>query len=55
MASKFELNTLSEIAVLHVAVDRILRHLAKNSNAINQLHHRALASLRRLLAQEVAS
>jgi len=31
MASKFELNTLTEIAVLSVAVDRILRHLAKAS------------------------
>ena len=31
MASEFELNTLTEIAVLHVAVERILRHLAKAS------------------------
>jgi hypothetical protein len=31
MASEFELNTLTEIAVLHAAVDRILRHLAKTS------------------------
>jgi hypothetical protein len=31
MASKFEMNTLAEIAVLNVAVDRILTHLAKIS------------------------
>ena len=31
MASKFEMNTLTEIAVLNVAVDRILTHLAKIS------------------------
>ena len=30
MASKFEMNTLTEIAVLNVAVDRILTHLARN-------------------------
>ena len=29
MASAFELNTLAEIAVLNVAVSRILAHLAK--------------------------
>ena len=29
MASDFELNTLAEIAVLNVAVSRILAHLAK--------------------------
>jgi hypothetical protein len=31
MASKFEMNTLAEIAVLNVAVDRILTHLARIS------------------------
>ncbi len=31
MASEFEVNTLAEIAVLKVAVDRILTHLAKSS------------------------
>ena len=31
MTSKFELNTLTEIAVLNVAVDRILTHLARIS------------------------
>lgn len=29
MASDFELNTLAEIAILNVAVSRILTHLAK--------------------------
>jgi hypothetical protein len=29
MTSKFELNTLTEIAVLNVVVDRILTHLAR--------------------------
>lgn len=29
--------------------------LGKNTNAVNQLHHRALASLRRLLTSEVSS
>jgi len=31
MTSKFELNTLTEIAVLNIAVDRILTHLARIS------------------------
>jgi hypothetical protein len=31
MASEFETNTLAEIAVLKVAVDRILTHLARSS------------------------
>jgi hypothetical protein len=31
MASKFEMNTLAEIAVLNVAVDRIFTHLARSS------------------------
>lgn len=31
--------------------DRTARQLGKNVNAVNQLHHRALASLRRLLAR----
>jgi hypothetical protein len=31
MTSKFEMNTITEIAVLNVAVDRILTHLARIS------------------------
>jgi len=31
MASAFEMNSLAEISVLKVAVDRILTHLAKSS------------------------
>jgi hypothetical protein len=31
MASEFEMNTLADIAVLKVAVDRILTHLARSS------------------------
>jgi hypothetical protein len=31
MASEFEMNTLVEIAVLKVAVERMLTHLAKSS------------------------
>jgi hypothetical protein len=31
MASEFQMNTLTEIAVLRASVDRILTHLAKRS------------------------
>ena len=31
MTSRFEMNTITEIAVLNVAVDRILTHLARIS------------------------
>lgn len=31
MPSAFEINTLTELAVLNVAVDRILTHLARSS------------------------
>jgi hypothetical protein len=31
MASAFELNTLAEIAILNIAVSRILTHLAKST------------------------
>lgn len=31
MASKFEMDTLAELAVLKVSVDRILTHLAQSS------------------------
>lgn len=31
MASAFEMNSLAEISVLRIAVDRILTHLAKSS------------------------
>lgn len=35
--------------------DRTARIVGKNVNAVNQLHHRALASLNRLLGQKVGS
>jgi hypothetical protein len=45
MASKFEMNTLTEIAVLNVAVNRILTHLALPAGSFSPLNARGLKSL----------
>jgi RNA polymerase sigma-70 factor (ECF subfamily) len=37
--------------VLGYSNERTASHVGRNANAVNQLHHRALASLRRLLAR----
>ena len=44
MASAFELNTLAEIAILNVAVSRILTHLAKATPDPNSFLAAELAS-----------
>jgi hypothetical protein len=44
MASAFELNTLVEIAILNVAVSRILTHLAKATPDPNSFLSAELAS-----------
>lgn len=44
MASAFELHTLAEIAILNVAVSRILTHLAKATSDPNSFLSAELAS-----------